>query len=222
MEKKFLLPLWKRNSAERLDLLVLGLEESKLLTTILNERLFLEECIDGKIMFMKNFANLFITVEKALLDINSDFEKSKIADGLMDSWVFSGVGICSNKAVLEVLDTVELVQDVFRRVKYDSGIVSASEAGEISADMRRKYRDNADSVAIILKWTVDPAREGLLQLLEESQLLLQAAGTDAELMRLLDIHGARKGFLEDTKPYSEEPAALKKYLKSLPEQLEHE
>jgi hypothetical protein len=166
---------------------------------------------------MKHYATLFITVENALLGINSDFEKTKIADGLMDSWVFSGTDFSARKPVMEISETVELVRDIFRRVKYNSGIVSASEAGEISADMRRKYRDNADSVAIILRWTVDPAREGLLQLLEESQLLLQAAGTDAELMRLLDMHGARSGFLKEAEPYSENPSALKKFLKTLSE-----
>ncbi|MEA3266183.1 MAG: hypothetical protein U9P42_04495, partial [Candidatus Fermentibacteria bacterium] len=126
-----------------------------------------------------------------------------------------GIGSTSRKPLLEIAETAELVQDVFRRVKYGSGIVSASEAGQISSDMRRKYRDNADSVAIILKWTVDPAREGLLQLLEESQLLLQAAGTDSELMRLLDVHGARRSFLQEAKQYSEDPGALKRYLKTL-------
>ena len=217
MEKNFLLPLWKRNSAERLDLLMLGLKDSRLLTTILHERLSLEDRVVGKVRFMKHYATLFITVEKALLGIQSDFEKSKLADGLMDSWIFSGTGSSTKKPVVEISETVELVQDVFRRVKYGSGIVSASEAGEISADMRRKYRDNADSVAIILRWTVDPAREGLLQLLEESQLLLQAAGTDAELMKLLDMHGARSGFLKEAQPYSENPSALKKYLMTLSE-----
>ncbi len=216
MEKNFLLPLWKRNSAERLDLLVLGMKNSRLLTSILLERLSLEEPVERKVRFMRNYATFFITVEKAILEIQSDFEKSQIADGLMDSWIFSGTGVCKKKSVSEMSETAELVQDIFRRVKYGSGIVSASEAGEISADMRRKYRDNADSVAIILRWTVDPAREGLLQLLEESQLLLQAAGTDAELMKLLDIHGIREGFLQDAKPYSEKPEALKKYLKALP------
>jgi hypothetical protein len=217
MEKNFLLPLWKRNSAERLDLLMLGLKDSRLLTTILLERLSLEDRVVGKVKFMKHYATLFITVENALLGIHSDFEKTKIADGLMDSWVFSGTGSCTRKPVMEIFETVELVRDIFRRVKYNSGVVSASEAGEISADMRRKYRDNADSVAIILRWTVDPAREGLLQLLEESQLLLQAAGTDAELMRLLDMHGARSGFLQEAEPYSEDPSALKKFLKTLSE-----
>jgi len=222
MEKNFLLPLWKRNSAERLDLLLLGLNNSRLLTAILHERLLLEDRVAGKVRFMKHYATLFITVENALLGIDSDFEKTRMADGLMDSWVFSGAGSSSKKLVVEIAETVELVQDIFRRIKFDSGIVTASEAGEISADMRRKYRDNADSVAIILRWTVDPAREGLLQLLEESQLLLQAAGTDSELMRLLDLYGARNGFLKEAEPYSENPSALKKYLKTLSEDSEQE
>ncbi len=222
MERKFLLPLWKRNSAERLDLLMLGMNESRMLTEILQERLSLEDRVGGKIKFMRNYATFFITVEKALLEIQSDFEKSRIADGLMESWIFSGTGSCSPMPVLEISETSDLVKDIFRRIKYGSGIVSATEAGEISADMRKKYRDNADSVAIILRWTIDPAREGLLQLLEENQLLLQAAGTDAELMRLLDIHGARRGFLRDAKPYSEEPLELKKYLQALSPLVEEE
>lgn len=222
MEKNFLLPLWKRNSAERLDLLLLGMKNSRLMTGILLERLSFEERVEGKVRFMRNYATFFITVEKAILDIKSDLEKTQIADGLMDSWIFSGAGTYTEKAVSEISETAELVQDIFRRVKFGSGIVSAREAGEISADMRRRYRDNADSVAIILRWTVDPAREGLLQLLEENQLLLQAAGTDSELMKLLDIHGTRDGFLQDAKPYSENPGILKKYLKSLPEIPEEE
>ena len=216
MEKHFLLPLWKRNSAERIDLLMHGVSESRTMTMVLLERLSLEKRVEGKVRFMCDFANLFITVEKALLNLHSDLERSKIAEALMDSWVFSGVGSSLPQSVMEITETAELVQDVFRRVKYGSGIVSASEAGEISSDMRKKYRDNADSVAIILRWTVDPDREGLLQLLEESQLLLQAAGTDSELMYLLDIHGARSGFLQDAKPFSEKPAELKRYLKGLP------
>ncbi|MCD4707796.1 MAG: hypothetical protein K8S62_08655 [Candidatus Sabulitectum sp.] len=216
MEKNFLLPLWKRNSAERLDIFMLGMKKSRLMTGILLERLSFEERVEEKVRFMRNYATFFITVEKAILDIQSDIEKSQIADGLMDSWIFSGAGTSMKKPVSEISETAELVQDIFRRIKYGSGIVSAREAGEISADMRRKYRDNADSVAIILRWTVDPAREGLLQLLEESQLLLQAAGADSELMNLLDIHGIREGFLQDAKPYSERPEALKKYLKTLP------
>ena len=215
MEKYFLLPLWKRNSAERLDLLLLGMESSRLLTSILQERLALEERVGGKVSFMRNFATFFVVVERALLEIQSSFEKSKIVDGLMESWIFSGIGLSSKKAVDEISQTSELVRDIFRRVKFRSGVVSASEAGEISSDMRKKYRDNADSVAIILRWTVDPQREGLLQLLEESQHLLQAAGTDTELMRLLDIHGARESFLQEAKPYSENPEALKKFLKAL-------
>lgn len=43
MEKHFLLPLWKRNSAERLDLLLLGMKNSRLLTDILDERLSIED-----------------------------------------------------------------------------------------------------------------------------------------------------------------------------------
>jgi len=222
MEKHFLLPLWKRNSAERLDLLLLGMKNSRLLTDILDERLSIEDRVDGKVGFMRNYGTFFLTVEKAMLEIQSNFEKSKIADGLMDSWIFSGTGSVPEKPVLAISETAELVQDIFRRVKYGSGIVSASDAGQISADMRRKYRDNADSVAIILKWTVDPAREGLLQLLEESQLLLQAAGTDSELMRLLDIHGAGRNFLQEARLFSENPEALKRHLKTLTVSAEQE
>jgi len=215
MEKNFLLPLWKRNSAERLDLLMLGMKDSRRLLDILLERLSIENRVEGKVRFMSNYATFFITVEKAVLEIQSDSVKSRIADALMGAWLFSGAEPVPEKPVYAISDTVELVQDVFRRVKYGSGIVTASEAGEISADMRRRYRDNADSVAIILRWTVDPAREGLLKLLEESQLLLQAAGSDTELMKLLDIHGASDGFVHSALPYSEDPAALKKFLQQL-------
>ncbi len=216
MERNFLLPLWKRNSAERLNLLMLGMKDNRLLMDILLERLVLEDTVESKVRFMSNYATLFITVEKALLQIQSDSQKSKIADALMESWIFSGNGSIPAKPVMEISETSELIQEIFRRVKYGSGVLTASEAGEISADMRRKYRDNADSVAIILRWTIDPAREGLLRLLEESQLLLQAAGSDAELMRLLDIHGAKDDFVEDVFPYIGKPSAMKKYLRSLP------
>ena len=214
MEKNFLLPLWKRNSAERLDLLILGMSKSRLLMDILIERLAMDNTVTGKIAFMTSFSNFFISVESSLLEIDSEPVRSKIAEALMDSWIFSGMGGMNQSLVEEITEAVDFVKDVFRRVRYGSGIVSAQEAGEISADMRRKYRDNADSVAIILRWTVDPAREGLLKMLEESQTLLQAAGSDSELMRLLDIHGADEGFVEEALPMTEKPVELKEYLKN--------
>lgn len=213
MEKSFLLPLWKRNSAERLDLLILGMNKSRILMNILIERLAIENTVTGKIAFMTSFSNFFISVESSLLDIESEPVRSKIAEALMDSWIFSGAGRKEQSLVEEITEAVDFVKDVFRRVRYGSGIVSAREAGEISADMRRKYRDNADSVAIILRWTVDPAREGLLKMLEESQTLLQAAGTDSELMRLLDLHGADSGFVREALPLAEKPGELKEYLR---------
>ncbi len=38
-------------------------------------------------------------------------------------------------------------------------------------------------------------------MLEESQTLLQAAGSDSELMRLLDTHGADAGFVQEALPW---------------------
>lgn len=214
MEKNFLLPLWKRNSADRLDLLILGMSKSRILMDALLERLSMESTVKGRIGFMTSYSNFFISVENALLEIDSESVRSKIAEALMDSWIFSGTGEPQKRPVEEVTEAAEFVRDVFRRVRYGSGIVSAREAGEISADMRRKYRDNADSVAIILRWTVDPAREGLLKMLEESQTLLQAAGSDSELMRLLDTHGADEGFVQEALPLAEDPAELKKLLRN--------
>jgi hypothetical protein len=214
MEKSFLQPLWRRNSAERLDLLILGMEKSSLLMSILLERLAMEKTVSEKISFMNRYSNFFISVEEALLEIESDSVRSRIAEALMESWIFSGTGTSDRNPVEEISEAVDFVKDVFRRVRYGGGIVSAREAGEISADMRRKYRDNADSVAIILRWTVDPAREGLLKMLEESQTLLQAAGSDSELMRLLDIHGADEGFVNETISLVEKPGELKEYLRA--------
>jgi len=213
MEKNFLLPLWKRNSAERLDLLMLGLSRSRQLMDVLLARLAVKDTVKARISFMRDYSIFFISVEEALLEIDSDTVRSKIAEALTESWIFGGEGSVSRRPVFEVTEAVEFVKDVFRRVRYGSGIVSAQEAGEISADMRRKYRDNADSVAIILRWTVDPDREGLLKMLEESQLLLQAAGSDSELMKLLDKYGAEPGFEEEAQPFLEDPAGLKRHLK---------
>lgn len=216
MEKNFLLPLWKRNSAERLDLLMLGMSRSRQLMDILLERLSQEQTVKDRIDFMRNYSNFFISVEEALLDIESNSVRTGIAEALMDSRVFSGEGlpVRTFRPVEILAEAAEFVKDVFKRIRYGTGIVTASEAGEISADMRRKYRDNADSVAIILRWTVDPDREGLLKMLEESQTLLQAAGSDTELMKLLDLHGAQPGFETEAQPFIENPAELKKYLKS--------
>jgi hypothetical protein len=213
VEKNFLLPLWKRNSAERLDLLMLGMKKSRLLMDILLERLAIESDVAEKISFMTSYSTFFISVESSLLQIDSDPVRSKIAEALTDLWIFSGTGKNDLSLVEGITEAADSVKDVFRRVRYGSGIVSSREAGEISADMRRKYRDNADSVAIILRWTVDPAREGLLRMLEESQTLLQAAGSDSELMRLLDYHGADRGFVVEALPFAENPRELKEYLK---------
>ncbi|PIE51765.1 hypothetical protein CSA37_07125 [Candidatus Fermentibacteria bacterium] len=214
LEKNFLLPLWKRNSSERLNLRMLGMSRGRQITEILSERLEMIKSVNKRVSFMKGYSNLFIAVEDALLQIDTD--RSKIAEALMNSVIFSGDGVLpdGHGAFLEVSEAVDFIKDIFKRIRFGSGIVSTREAEEISSDMRRKYRDNADSVAIILRWTVDPAREGLLKILEESQTLLQAAGSDSELMRLLDRHGADAGFEQETMKFTENPEALKNYLRS--------
>ena len=52
--------------------------------------------------------------------------------------------------------------------------------------MRRKYRDNANTVAILIKWTQDSSRSDLLALVEAHQPLLEAVSRDSELINMID------------------------------------
>jgi len=130
---------------------------------------------------------------------------------LEDSWVFSGgAGAPQYPAALQEIN--DLVRDEVRKQRHAHGVVTEEEAREISADMRRRYRDNADSVAILLRWTVDPSREDLLRLLEENEKLLQAVSADQELLHLLDMFGNRKDIIEKAATLAGDPMKLKKSL----------
>jgi hypothetical protein len=112
-----------------------------------------------------------------------------------------------------VRETAEIAEEVFQHIRQRKGVITAAEAEEISIQMRRKYRDNADSVAILLRWTLDPSREPLLVLLEESQPLLQAISADTELLRMIDVLGDRADFVEIAQPFAGDPARLKQVLR---------
>lgn len=83
-------------------------------------------------------------------------------------------------------EAVETVAQFFLEVSTRTGAVSASEAGAISLGMRRKYRDNANTVAILIKWTQDSSRADLLSIVEAHQPLLEAVSRDSELIQMID------------------------------------
>ena len=89
-------------------------------------------------------------------------------------------------AVDTARDAVETVAQFFLEISTRTGAVGAPEAGAISLGMRRKYRDNANTVAILIKWTQDSSKSDLLSLVEAHQPLLEAVSRDSELIQMID------------------------------------
>jgi hypothetical protein len=200
----------------RLELLVAGMSNQEELLDNLLDRLSMEGEITGQVSFLRWFGLLFLVIEEAVMKAATEKAAGHhIKDALQESWVFNSHLERQGPFINTVRETAEIAEEVFQHIRQRKGVITAAEAEEISIQMRRKYRDNADSVAILLRWTLDPSREPLLVLLEDSQPLLQAISTDTELLRMIDVLGDRADFVEIAQPYAGDPARLKKKLKEL-------
>lgn len=211
LERQLFGPMWKTRALDRIELFLAGRSQRRRLLELLLERLRLESGTPERVSFIRRYGTMFICVWGYVLEKPFPDTEKIMTEVLSGSWVFTDGGNQPQypAALQEIHD---LVRDEVRKRKHAFGVVSMEEAREISADMRRKYRDNADSVAILLRWTVDPAREDLLRLLEENETLLQAVSTDHELLHLLDMFGGNKEIMGRAAGLAADPAKLKKSL----------
>jgi hypothetical protein len=216
MERQLFRPLWRRRAMFRLELLVAGMSNQEELLDNLLDRLSMEGEITVQVSFLRWFGLLFLVIEEAVMKASSEKAAGHhIKDALQESWVFNPHLERQGPFINTVRETAEIAEEVFQHIRQRKGVITAAEAEEISIQMRRKYRDNADSVAILLRWTLDPSREPLLVLLEDSQPLLQAISTDTELLRMIDVLGDRGDFVEIAQPYAGDPVRLKEVLREL-------
>ncbi len=211
LERHLFGPMWKTRALDRIELLLAGRSERRRLLEMCLERLSLENGTPERVSFVRRYGTMFICVWGYILEKLAQDPENALSAAISSSWVFAG-GAASPQYPAALQEIHDLVRDEVRKQRHAHGVVSAEEAREISADMRRKYRDNADSVAILLRWTVDPAREELLKLLEENEKLLQAVSTDQELLHLLDRFGDRKDIMEEAALLAGDPEKLKKSL----------
>ena len=217
MERQLFRPLWRRRAMFRLELLVAGMSSQEELLDNLLDRLSMEGEITGQVNFLRWFGLLFLVIEEAVMKVASTEKAASynIKDALQESWVFNPHLERQGPFINTVRETAEIAEDVFQRIRQRKGVITTAEAEEISIQMRRKYRDNADTVAVLLRWTLDPSRESLLVLLEDNQPLLQAISTDTELLRMLDVLGNRPDFIELAQSYAGDPVRLKSKLREM-------
>lgn len=211
LERQLFGPMWKTRALDRIELLLAGRDKRRRLLDLLLERLSLESGTPERASFVRKYGTMFVCVWGYILEVPFPNAEVILPAALRDSWVFSdGTTTPQYPAALQEIN--DLVRDEVRKQRHAHGVVTDEEAREISADMRRRYRDNADSVAILLRWTVDPSREDLLRLLEENEKLLQAVSIDQELLHLLDMFGNRKDIMEKASSLAGDPMKLKKSL----------
>jgi len=209
LEKQLFRPLWRRRAMSRVELLVAGLGQREKLVDGLLERLSREAGITAQVRFLRKFGQIFLTVEDAAQALEDHRQVLHIHEMLSGVWLFGGAGEPGDSAADAAREGYEAALEVFRNLLRRAGAVTAAEAEEISVEMRRRYRDNAEVVAILLRWTLDPSREDLLRILENNPALLEAAGSDTELMHMLDSGVQDSRFLQTVESLAGNPAALK-------------
>jgi hypothetical protein len=214
-EKQLFRPLWRRRAMSRIELLVAGIGNREALVDKLLDRIGSESGIVPQVRFLRRFGQTFLRVEEAIGSLPDKRQQFSARDSLAGIWLFSGAGAEPESATTAAREACEAVAEVFRAIRRRTGEITAAEDAEISAEMRKRYRDNADVVATLLRWTLDTAREPLLEVLESSPKLLEAASRDTELIHLLDTLFGRSGFMETVTGAADSPQVLKDRLRRM-------
>ncbi|NLP05350.1 hypothetical protein GX411_05320 [Candidatus Fermentibacteria bacterium] len=215
LDKQLFRPLWRRRAMSRVELMLMGMGDRDRLVDRLLDRLSKEPGVVSQVRFLRRFGQLFLVVEDACQGIGDPRREVFAREAMSSVWLFSGTGRHSEFAPESAREAYEAVLEVFRSLRRAEGEVTAAQAEEISVEMKRKYRDNAEVVAILLRWTLDPAREEMLHLLEEHPPLLEAAGRDTDLMRLLDTVARDERVLGLVRTLASEPETLKMRLREI-------
>ncbi|MBD3277727.1 MAG: hypothetical protein GF388_05455 [Candidatus Aegiribacteria sp.] len=177
--------MWLRKATRKAAEAVSGYVPGRKISIRLFDRISREDSARDQILFMKNFGRIFAALESEIMRRKPSEIKS--ARSVLDHlWIFNPDAAMPESALETAREAVETVAQFFLEVSTRTGAVSASEAGAISLGMRRKYRDNANTVAILIKWTQDSSRADLLSIVEAHQPLLEAVSRDSELIQMID------------------------------------
>jgi hypothetical protein len=177
--------MWLRKATRKAAESVTGYIPGRKISIRLFDRISREKSAQHQILFMKNFGRVFAALESEIMKRKISEIKST-RSVLEHLWIFNPDSVQSTSALEAARDAVETVAQFFLEIGTRTGAVSAPEAGAISLGMRRKYRDNANTVAILIKWTQDSSRADLLTLVEAHQPLLEAVSRDSELIQMID------------------------------------
>lgn len=177
--------MWLRKATRKAAESVAGYIPGRKISIRLFDRISREKTAQQQILFMKNFGRIFAALESEIMKRKPSEIKSA-RSVLEHLWIFNPDSVQSSSELDAARDAVETVAQFFLEIGTRTGAVSAPEAGAISLGMRRKYRDNANTVAILIKWTQDSSRSDLLTLVEAHQPLLEAVSRDSELIQMID------------------------------------
>lgn len=185
IEKNIYRLLWRRKATSVTTALIMDLDTGRKALKSLFDRMSMEDSSRKQILFVKRYGRIFAALERSILQRKRS-EIKTVRSVLDNLWLFNTVMEASDSPLENARDAVETYVQYFREIGARTGAVTSPEAGAISLGMRRRYRDNASTVAILLKWTQDPKREKLLELIETHHVLLEAVSRDVELIQLMD------------------------------------
>lgn len=185
LEKNVYNLMWRRKATSKAAEAIRGLIPEKKITNSLFDRISRENTAKEQILFTKKYGKIFASVESEIRKRKTSEIKSA-RSVLEHIWIFNPDSKKPSSAVETARDAVETIAQFFLEIETRTGAVTATEAGAISLGMRRKYRDNARTVAILIKWTQDSSRGDLLTLVEAHQPLLEAVSRDSELIQMID------------------------------------
>ncbi len=185
LEKNIYRLMWRRKATKKTSESVSDYVPEKKIINMLFDRITRERTAREQILFTKKYARIFASIESLIMKRkNSEIQSARSV--LQHIWIFNSEAIRPSSAVETARDAVETITQFFLEIGARTGAVTAPEAGAISLGMRRKYRDNANTVAILIRWTQDRTREDLLALVEAHHPLLEAVSRDSELIQLID------------------------------------
>lgn len=216
-EKQLFRPLWRRRAMSRIELVIAGMGNREKLVDRLLDRVAREPGVVSQVKFLRRFGPLFLTIEEVILEFEDKRQELGVRDCLNGVWLLAGSGREPAGVAEAAREAFEAASEVFRSIRRRKGEITAVEAEEISAEMRRRYRDNADVVATLLRWTLDPAREELLGVLEGHPVLLETISRDTELIHLMDGLFSEPGFLNGVSALADDPEELKDHLLKMAE-----
>ncbi|HRY60912.1 MAG TPA: hypothetical protein P5266_01860, partial [Candidatus Fermentibacter sp.] len=216
-EKQLFRPLWRRRAMSRIELVIAGMGNREKLVDRLLDRVAREPGVVSQVKFLRRFGPLFLTIEEVILEFEDKRQELGVRDCLNGVWLLAGSGREPAGVAEAAEEAFEAASEVFRSIRRRKGEITAVEAEEISAEMRRRYRDNADVVATLLRWTLDPAREELLGVLEGHPVLLETISRDTELIHLMDGLFSEPGFLNGVSALADDPEELKDHLLKMAE-----